>query len=221
MERRGGRALLVVDVGVPRNIDPGAGEVFGVTLLDIDDLRALRRAVARAAAPGDRARARDHRRGARPPPHRAHRRARSRRSSPRCAPTSTTLRLAELERHRAKLDALDPAARDAVEQLTRSIVNKLLHEPTVRVKDAAGSARGELYADALVELFGLARRRRSRPLMPRPLRVATRGSELARWQAHRVATLLGADTELVSWYRRPATSAPTSRSTRSAAPASS
>jgi hydroxymethylbilane synthase len=33
--------------------------------------------------------------------------------------------------------------------------------------------------------------------MPRPLRVATRGSELARWQAHRVATLLGADTELV------------------------
>jgi hydroxymethylbilane synthase len=33
--------------------------------------------------------------------------------------------------------------------------------------------------------------------MPRPLRVATRGSELARWQAHQVATLLGADTELV------------------------
>ncbi len=33
--------------------------------------------------------------------------------------------------------------------------------------------------------------------MPRPLRVATRGSELARWQAHRVATLLGDDTELV------------------------
>ena len=33
--------------------------------------------------------------------------------------------------------------------------------------------------------------------MPRPLRVATRGSELARWQAHRVAALLGADTELV------------------------
>ena len=65
------------------------------------------------------------------------------------------VRAAELERHRNKLDALDPAARDAVELLTRSIVNKLLHEPTVRMKDAAGSARGELYADALVELFGL------------------------------------------------------------------
>jgi glutamyl-tRNA reductase len=34
-------------------------------------------------------------------------------------------------------------------------VNKLLHEPTVRVKDASGTARGELYTDALVELFGL------------------------------------------------------------------
>ena len=39
--------------------------------------------------------------------------------------------------------------------MTRGIVNKLLHEPTVRMKDAAGSARGALYADALVELFGL------------------------------------------------------------------
>ena len=57
----------------------------------------------------------------------------------------------------------------------------------MRVKDAAGTARGELYADALVELFDLPDRRRSRRLMPRPLRVATRGSELARWQAERVA----------------------------------
>ena len=65
------------------------------------------------------------------------------------------VRAAELERYRAKLDALDPAARDTVEQLTRGIVNKLLHEPTVRLKDAAGTARGELYADALVALFDL------------------------------------------------------------------
>ena len=34
-------------------------------------------------------------------------------------------------------------------------MNKLLHEPTIRVKDAAGTARGELYADALAELFDL------------------------------------------------------------------
>jgi glutamyl-tRNA reductase len=154
MQSREGRALLVVDIGVPRNIDPGAGEVFGVTLLDIDDLRAfgeqslaqrrqeighVREIIAEAL---DR--------------HRMERTARE------VAPIITALRAhvddvraLELERHRSKLDALDPAARETVEQLTRSIVNKLLHEPTVRVKDAAGSARGELYADALVELFGL------------------------------------------------------------------
>jgi glutamyl-tRNA reductase len=154
MQARAGRALLVVDIGVPRNIDPGAGEVFGVTLLDIDDLRAFgeqslaqrRQEIGHVreiiAEELDR--------------HRMDRTARE------VAPIITALRahvddlrLLELERQRAKLDALDPAAREAVEQLTRSIVNKVLHEPTVRVKDAAGSARGELYADAIVELFGL------------------------------------------------------------------
>jgi len=67
-----------------------------------------------------------------------------------------SVRTAELERFRRRLDGLDPEAREAVEALTRGIVNKLLHDPTVRVKDAAGSPRGDLYADALVELFGLA-----------------------------------------------------------------
>ena len=41
MERRGGRAILVVDVAVPRDVDPGVGQVFGVDLLDIDDLKAV------------------------------------------------------------------------------------------------------------------------------------------------------------------------------------
>jgi glutamyl-tRNA reductase len=65
------------------------------------------------------------------------------------------VRAAELERYRGRLDQLDPSAREAVEALTRGIVKKLLHEPTVRVKGAAGTARGELYADALAELFDL------------------------------------------------------------------
>ena len=54
MERRNGRALLIVDIGMPRNVDPGAGEVFGVDLLDIDDLRGRRRAVVVGAPAGDR-----------------------------------------------------------------------------------------------------------------------------------------------------------------------
>jgi glutamyl-tRNA reductase len=154
MASRSGRALLVVDIGVPRNIDPGAGQVFGVTLLDIDDLRAFgeqsleqrRQEIGHVrdiiAAELDR--------------HRLERSARE------VAPVVTALRthaedvrMAELQRFRAKLEALDPDARAAVDALTHGIVNKLLHEPTVRIKDAAGSARGELYADALLELFGL------------------------------------------------------------------
>jgi glutamyl-tRNA reductase len=154
MAARDGRALLVVDIGVPRNIDPGSAEVFGVTLLDIDDLRAFgeqslaqrRQEIGRVrgiiADELDR--------------HRADRTARE------VAPVITALRahaedlrLLELERSRAKLDALDPATRTAVEALTQALVNKLLHEPTVRLKDAAGTARGELYADAIGELFGL------------------------------------------------------------------
>jgi glutamyl-tRNA reductase len=65
------------------------------------------------------------------------------------------LRLGELDRFRAKLDTLDPDARNTVEALTQGIVNKLLHEPTVRLKEAAGTGRGELYTDALAFLFDI------------------------------------------------------------------
>jgi glutamyl-tRNA reductase len=154
MTSRGGRAMLVVDIGVPRNIDPGAAKVFGVTLLDIDDLRAFgelsleqrRQEIGKVrdliTDELDR--------------HRIERNARE------VAPIVTALRAraealraAELKRSHARLEELTPAQREAVEALTQALVNKLLHEPTVRLKDAAGSARGALYADAVVELFGL------------------------------------------------------------------
>ena len=62
--------------------------------------------------------------------------------------------MTELERLGGEL-ADDPALRATLDAITRGLVNKLLHEPTVRLKDAAGTARGDLYADALVELFAL------------------------------------------------------------------
>jgi glutamyl-tRNA reductase len=65
------------------------------------------------------------------------------------------LRLAELERFRARLQSLDPKTAEAVEALTKGIVAKLLHDPTVRVKESAGSGRGQLYVDALASLFDL------------------------------------------------------------------
>ncbi len=154
MRDRGGRALLVIDIGVPRNVDPGVGEIFGVTLLDIDALRAFGEqslAQRRQAIDASRsiiARELD--------------RFRAERSAREVAPIVTALRaraedlrLGELERFRARLDSLDAETRATVDALTQGIINKLLHEPTVRVKDAAGTGKGELFADALAELFGL------------------------------------------------------------------
>ena len=154
MERRFGRPLLIVDIAVPRDVDPGVADVPGVTLLDMDDLKAFaehsmdrrRREVARVR--------RIISRRARAAPHGADR--------PEVAPLVSALRsrgedvrLAELERFRSKLEGLDTKTAEAIEALTRGIVAKLLHEPTVRVKEAAGSGRGDLYADALSALFDL------------------------------------------------------------------
>jgi glutamyl-tRNA reductase len=154
MSRRGDRALLIVDIAVPRNVDPGVSQVFGVTLLDIDDLKAfaaqsleqrrqeigtVREIIAEELD-----------------------RFRLERSAREVAPLVSSLRaraeelrVAELARYRSRLASLDPSAREAVDALTRGIVNKLLHDPTVRVKDAAGSPQGDQYADVLAALFGL------------------------------------------------------------------
>ncbi|HEY6319905.1 MAG TPA: glutamyl-tRNA reductase [Acidimicrobiia bacterium] len=151
MARRDGRALLVVDVAVPRDVDPGVGQVFGITLLDIEALRAfgeqsleLRRAEidkVRAIVTDelDRFRLERSAREVAPLVAALHERA-------------ETLRRAELQRRGARLD---PAAAEAADAISRAVVKKLLHEPTVRVKDAAGTARGELLADALADLFAL------------------------------------------------------------------
>jgi len=154
MQRRFGRPLLIVDIAVPRDVDPGVAEIPGVTVLDMDDLKAFaessmdrrRREVARVrriiSAELER--------------------LRSERTAREVAPLVSALRsrgedirLAELERFRSRLETVDPRTAEAIESLTRGIVAKLLHEPTVRVKEAAGSGKGELYADALSALFGL------------------------------------------------------------------
>jgi glutamyl-tRNA reductase len=154
MSRRGGRALLIVDIAVPRNIDPGVGQVFGVTLLDIDDLKAF--------AAQSLAQRRQEIGKVREIITEELDRFRLERSAREVAPLVSSLRAhaeelraAELARFRSRLGALDPTAREAVDALTRGLVNKLLHDPTVRIKDAAGTAQGELYANALAALFDL------------------------------------------------------------------
>ena len=65
------------------------------------------------------------------------------------------VRAAELERFRSRLEGLDPAHAEAVEALTRGIIAKLLHEPSIALKDAVGSPRGDRLVASLRELFGL------------------------------------------------------------------
>ncbi|MGI9022050.1 MAG: glutamyl-tRNA reductase, partial [Acidimicrobiales bacterium] len=148
------RPLLVIDLGMPRNVDPAVGGLPGVTLLDLADLRAFvdagldqrRKEVVRVRAlmadELDR--------------YTADLAARE------VVPTVTALRqqaeavrVGELERHRARLSGMDDRQQEAVESLTRAIVAKLLHEPTVRLKAAAGSPKGERLSGALRDLFDL------------------------------------------------------------------
>ena len=65
------------------------------------------------------------------------------------------VRQAEVERYRARLGELDPAQLDAVEALTHGIIGKLLHDPQLALKDAAGSPRGDRLVAALRDLFAL------------------------------------------------------------------
>jgi glutamyl-tRNA reductase len=154
MACRNGRPLLIVDVALPRDVDPGVHEVPDVTLLDLDDLKefAQRSADKRRSEIGK----------VREILSSEIDRYRGERAAREVAPLMASwrelaeaVRQGELERFRTKLDALDPAARELVDALTQGIVNKLLHEPTVRVKDAAGTPRGDYYADALASLFDL------------------------------------------------------------------
>jgi len=154
MDRRPGRPLLIADIAVPRDVDPGAASVPGVTLLDIDDLRGY----------GERSMALRRREIGRVQGIVTDEldRFRVERSAREVAPVVVALRdraeavrRAEMERFRSRLAGLDPAQRRAVEGLTQGIVKKLLHSPTVRLKEAAGSARGDLYTDAVASLFDL------------------------------------------------------------------
>jgi glutamyl-tRNA reductase len=61
----------------------------------------------------------------------------------------------ELERLWGRVDDLDEVQRDEIVQAVRRVVDKLLHEPTVRVKELAGRTPDSTYAAALAELFSL------------------------------------------------------------------
>jgi glutamyl-tRNA reductase len=154
LARRGGVPLFLIDVAVPRDLDPAIDELADCYLYDIDDLEAVVQAsLAGRRREGEAAEAM------------VAQEARSFGSwlaSREVVPAITQLRAraeeirrAELARAHGKLDRMSDADRRAVESLTAQIVNKLLHVPTVRMKEAAAGADGAVYADAVRRLFDL------------------------------------------------------------------
>jgi glutamyl-tRNA reductase len=146
------RPLVVLDLALPRDVDPAAHQIPGVTVVDLEslapvlatsehtaDIEATREIVVEEVAA-----------------FLGWQRAAS------VAPTVVALRdmadavvQAELVRLGGRLPDLDPRARAEIEQTVGRVVDKLLHAPTVRVKQLAEEPGGQSYADALNKLFGL------------------------------------------------------------------
>jgi len=154
MAARQGRRLLIVDVAVPRDVEPSVREVKGVTLLDMDDLKAF----AEAGVAGRQGEVAKVRQIVEDEVGRFGDLSLARTVAPVVAALhdrAEQLRRAELERLSSRLGDLDERQRAAVEALTRGLLAKLLHDPTVRLKDEAGTPRGERLAEAVQVLFGL------------------------------------------------------------------
>ncbi|HEY2099115.1 MAG TPA: glutamyl-tRNA reductase [Pseudonocardia sp.] len=144
--------LVICDLGLPRDVDPSVAELPGVTVIDLttlnerlgdrtegDTVRAARQIVVDEVA-----------------------QYLSAQRSAEVTPTVTALRRraaevvdAELLRMTGRLPDLDPEVRDELAHTVRRVVDKLLHTPTVRVKQLAEAPGGDTYAEALRELFGL------------------------------------------------------------------
>ena len=144
--------LVICDLGMPRDIDPAVSGLPGVSVIDMD--RVQREPSARAAA-ADAEAARQI----------VAAEVATYLASQRMAevtPTVTALRRraadvveTELLRLEHRLPGLDEAQRDEVGRAVRRVVDKLLHAPTVRIKQLAAAPGGDTYAQALRELFEL------------------------------------------------------------------
>jgi glutamyl-tRNA reductase len=154
VRERKGRPLFLIDLAVPRDLDPAINELDGCYLYDIDDLEAVvAETLAGRRREAERAEAivADEAEG-----------FRAWRASLEVVPAIASLRAlaeeiraGELAKAEGRLARLSEGELRVVESVTAAIVNKLLHLPTVRMKEAAAAADGSTYVDAVRHLFGL------------------------------------------------------------------
>ncbi len=209
MRARAARPMLLIDLAVPRDIDSACGELAGVSLYDIDDLQAV---VAR---------------------NRRVRQGEARKAegiveeeiqqfaawlgSLEVLPTLSALRahanaIAEqvVRENAGRWESASERDLERVEAISRALVNRLLHEPTLRMKEVRDDRVHSRMA-LIRELFGLAEESEKvaaeepavtdiaeSPSSPALMRVGTRGSALALAQAAWVAEQLGPEAELVT-----------------------
>jgi glutamyl-tRNA reductase len=151
---RKGRPLFVIDLAVPRDVDPAVAELDDCYLYDIDDLQAV---VSESLS----GRWREAARAESITAHEAER-FRDWQASLDVVPAIASLReraeiirSGELAKAESRLEGLSESERRTVESLTTQIVNKLLHVPIVRLKEAAAT-EGAGYVQVARHLFGLA-----------------------------------------------------------------
>jgi glutamyl-tRNA reductase len=154
MAERSRRTLVLVDLAVPADVERAAAEITGVSLFDVDDLRAgLDDAMAsrlrevpkvemivdeEVAVFG--------------------RRYRELEVEPLLSELrrqAEAIREREVARALHDLGELDPEVAERIERLSRALVTKLLHDPTVRARRRAGAGDADAVADAVRDLFGL------------------------------------------------------------------
>jgi glutamyl-tRNA reductase len=151
VRRRAGRPLVVLDLALPRDVDPAVSLMADVHYVDLEVLRSsgamVSDAEVAAAAAIVAAELRNYL---------------TSQQVRAVAPTVTALRAraaevveSELVRLDSRLPGLEPAVREELASVVRRAVDKVLHAPTVRVKELAATPEGNSYAAALRELFDL------------------------------------------------------------------
>ena len=155
---RRGRPLFFIDISVPRNVDPAVNDLENVFVYDVDDLRSVVEANLR-----------ERKRQAQQAESLVEREVTKfadRLRSLEVVPTIVSLRekleeirRAELGRTLARLPGADEATRQALEALSQGIVNKILHAPTVKLRDSSKAGHGHRWIEVISELFGLGKSR--------------------------------------------------------------